>query len=124
MIKGPGAADTTWPGPQEGDDKDETYLVDYAEDFSPGSPRTGQARTTDSGNEWSPRTAPTRTSTLRPLVDKALRERERRRQAIERRGRQQSPDRPVIDTDVKDEEAEPIPRAEMIRLPRLELRNH
>ena len=123
MLKGPDAAQITWGGPHEGDDKDESYLVDYAENFAPGSPRTGQARTTDSGNEWSPRTAPTRPSTLRPLVDKALRERERRRQAIERRGRQQSPDRPVIDTDVKDEEAEPIPRAEMIRLPRPELRN-
>ena len=109
MLKGPDAAQITWGGPQEGDDKDEAFLVDYAENFAPGSPRTGQARTTDSGNEWSPRTAPKRPTTLRPLVVKALRDREKRRQVIERTGRLQDLDRPVIDADVQDEEAEPIP---------------
>ena len=123
MIKGPGAADTTWPGPQEGDDKHETYLVDYAENFSPGSPRTGQARTTDSGREWSPRTAPKRPTTLRPLVDKALQSREKRRQVIEHTGRGQDLDRPVIKAEVKDEAAEPIPRAKLVQLPRPELQN-
>ena len=123
MIKGPDRAEITWPGPQEGDDKDESFLVDYAENFAPGSPRTGQARTTDSGNEWSPRTAPERPFTFRLIVDDIQRERERRRQVTEPAGRRQVPDRPAIDADGKDEKAEPIPRAEMIRRPRPELRN-
>ena len=123
MIKGPDRAEITWPGPQEGDDKDESFLVDYAENFAPGSPRTGQARTTDSGNEWSPRTAPKRSKTLRPLVDKALQDRETRRQVIERTGRRQEHVQPAIDVKDEDEEAEPIPRAKLIQLPMPELKN-
>ena len=123
MIKGPDRAEITWQGPTEGDDKDESFLVDYAENFAPGSPRTGQARTNDSGNEWSPRTAPKRSKTLRPLVDKALQDRETRRQVIERTGRRQEYVQSVIDADGEDEEAEPIPRAKLIQLPMPELKN-
>ena len=52
MPKGEGRADEAWPGPKEGDNKDESFLVDHATNFEGGSPRTGRARIDDSQDEW------------------------------------------------------------------------
>ena len=67
MPRGEGRADKAWEGPKEGDDKDESFLVDYASNYPPGSPRTGRARIDErrvphSRDEWSPETGPERSS--------------------------------------------------------------
>ena len=67
MPRGEGRADKAWEGPKEGDDKDESFLVDYASNYPPGSPRTGRARIDErkvphSRDVWSPETGPERSS--------------------------------------------------------------
>ena len=97
MPRGPDRAEEAWPGPQEGDDKDNLFLVDV---------HTGRARLEDSADDWSPDDRP---YMYQPTPDY-------RQQAQE--DQSQEDDQTAEEADDESDDGGSPPRSEMIRRPR------